>query len=153
MPRHAMKPKVYEKLLAHLVQVEENCSQWLHDQFPLLTPQREQTAQLMDRYVKQLQAFLANSLLSDHADDDLPFAVMGSRVRLLNGESGTSKEFEILPFYEERVNSDHVSILSPLGNALLLKPKGAQLIVKAPRGDINCKLLTIYYPDGTAIKE
>jgi hypothetical protein len=153
MPRHAIKPKAYEKLLAHLVQVEDNCSQWLHDQFPLLTPQREQTVRLLDCYVKQLQSFLADAMSCDCASNELPFVVMGSRVRVVNSVSGKIQEFEILPFYEERVNNNHISILSPLGNALLLKAKGSQVTIKAPRGDINCQVLAIFCPDDTSSGE
>ena len=37
MVQRAIKPQIYENLLRHLTEVEENRSQWVHDHFPQLS--------------------------------------------------------------------------------------------------------------------
>ncbi len=147
MAQRLIKAEDYERILAHLVAVEETRSQWTHDQFPLLSPQRENMVQLLDNYVNQLEALMKNALRSSRAGDELPFVIMGSQVEVLNPPSGKRQTFVIVPFYEQRVNNNHISILSPLGSALLLKAKGDLVTINAPRGDIDWEVISIKYPD------
>lgn len=149
MVQRAIKPQTYENLLRHLVAVEENRSQWVHDYFPQISPERKQVVNLLDLYVRQLEAFLENSIRSEKSNNELPFVIMGSQVELINPETGKRQILEILPLYEERIKSHHISILSPMGSALLLKSKGASVTIKAPRGDINWQIISIKYPENS----
>jgi hypothetical protein len=145
--QRAIKPQIYENLLRHLTEVEENRSQWVHDHFPQLSPEREQVVNLLDLYVKQLDDFLCSCIRSDRAGNELPFVTMGCQVEVVNSSNGKKQVLEILPLYEERAKSNHISILSPMGSALLLKNKGATVTIKAPRGDIDWQVLSIQYPE------
>lgn len=149
MVQRAIKPRIYENLLRHLVEVEENRSQWVHDHFPQITPEREQVVNLLDLYVKQLDTFLRSCIRSERAGNGLPFVIMGCQVEVVNPPTGKKQVLEILPLYEERAKSNHISILSPMGKALLLKNKGATVTIKAPRGDIDWQVLSIQYPENT----
>lgn len=153
MNRHAIKPQTCAKLLSHLVAVEDRRSQWIHDQFPQLSPQRELMVELLDSYVKKLETFLSETSRSARASDNLPFVLMGSQVKVLNPRNQKTQTFVIIPFYEERVCNNHISILSPMGNALLLKAEGESVIINAPRGDIEWKIMSVKYPQDTSTGE
>lgn len=147
MGQWEIRPRAYENLLNHLVTIEENRSQWVHDHFPQLSPERDQLVNLLDQYIQELDAFLRNAKQSEQCSDELPFVIMGSEVEALNLENGKRQVFTILPFYEERVKNHHISILSPMGKSLLLKTKGAVVTINAPRGNINWEIINIKYPD------
>lgn len=153
MAKRAINPQIFSKILAHLVAVEENRSQWIHDQYPQLSVQRQQMVDLLDNYVKQLEAFISKSSRSVRASGDLPFVIMGSQVEVENTQNQKTQTFVILPFYEERVYNHHISILSPMGNALLLKAKGDSVTINAPRGDIEWRIMSVKYPEDASIGE
>lgn len=130
-----------------MVTSEESRSQWVHDHFPQLSPEREQLVNLLDLYIEEMEAFLRDAKQTEECSDELPFVTMGSEVEVINLENKKRQVFTILPFYEERVKNHHISILSPMGKSLLLKTKGAVVTINAPRGDINWEIINIKYPD------
>lgn len=146
MGQWEIRPQTYENLLHHLVTIEESRSQWVHDHFPQLSPDREQLVNLLDLYISEMDSFLRDLKQSDQSSDELPFVIMGSEVEVINLENEKRQAFTILPFYEERVKNHHISILSPMGKSLLLKTKGEVVTINAPRGDVHWEIISIKYP-------
>ncbi len=153
MGQWEIRPQVYEELFLHVQMSEEKYSQWIHDHFPQLSPERECLVSLLETYIEEMKAFLKSVKQVEGCDDELPFVTMCSEVKVANQLSNRQQHLIVLPFYEERVKNHHISILSPMGSSLLLKSKGAIVTIKAPRGDIDCEVVSIRYPGARQYSE
>jgi transcription elongation factor GreA len=76
---------------------------------------------------------------------DLPKdrAVFGSRVLLENLETGEDVEYQLVGPDESDVEKGRISIVSPLGKAILGKKPGDELVVNAPNGKRTYELVEI----------
>jgi transcription elongation factor GreA len=76
---------------------------------------------------------------------DLPKdrAVFGSRVLLENLETGEDVEYQLVGPDESDVEKGRISIVSPLGKAILGKKPGDELVVIAPNGKRIYELVEI----------
>jgi transcription elongation factor GreA len=76
---------------------------------------------------------------------DLPKdrAVFGSRVLLENLETGEDVEYQLVGPDESDVEKGRISIVSPLGKAILGKKPGDELVVNAPNGKRTYQLVEI----------
>jgi transcription elongation factor GreA len=77
--------------------------------------------------------------------DSLPKdrAVFGSRVLLENMETGQDVEYQLVGPDESDVEKGRISVVSPLGRALLGKKPGDALIVEVPGGKRSYELVEI----------
>jgi transcription elongation factor GreA len=77
--------------------------------------------------------------------DNLPKdrAVFGSRVLLENLETGQDVEYQLVGPDESDVDQGRISILSPLGRALLGKKPGDEVMVDVPGGRRAYELIEI----------
>ena len=70
-------------------------------------------------------------------------AVFGSRVLLENMETGQDVEYQLVGPDESDVEKGRISVVSPLGRALLGKKPGDELIVEVPGGKRSYELVEI----------
>jgi transcription elongation factor GreA len=70
-------------------------------------------------------------------------AVFGSRVLLENMETGQDVEYQLVGPDESDVGNGRISIVSPLGRALLGKKPGDELVVEVPGGKRAYELIEI----------
>lgn len=70
-------------------------------------------------------------------------AVFGSRVRLENTETGQDVEYQLVGPDESDLEKGRLSIVSPLGRAVLGKKPGDELIVEVPGGKRTYELVEI----------
>jgi transcription elongation factor GreA len=70
-------------------------------------------------------------------------AVFGSRVLLENMETGQGVEYQLVGPDESDVGKGRISVVSPLGRALLGKKPGDELIVEVPGGKRSYELVEI----------
>jgi transcription elongation factor GreA len=77
--------------------------------------------------------------------DNLPKdrAVFGSRVRLENLETGQGVEYQLVGPDESDVGNGRISIVSPLGRAILGKKPGDELVIDVPGGKRAYELVEI----------
>ena len=77
--------------------------------------------------------------------EDLPKdkAVFGSRVLLENSETGQETEYQLVGPDESDVEKGRISVVSPLGRALLGKKPGDELIIDVPGGKRTYELVDI----------
>jgi transcription elongation factor GreA len=61
-------------------------------------------------------------------------AVFGSRVLLENSDTGQETEYQLVGPDESDVEKGRISVVSPLGKALLGKKPGDEMIIDAPGG-------------------
>jgi len=130
-------------LIEQLVAIEDKRYRWLDEQVPLPSRERDELNELIDRYIEALLSLIKESRRSLQSSDQLPYVIMNCivEVELLNRQRRQS--FRILPFYEERVSSGDISILSPVGRSLLLKENGSQVVVPAPSGELLFQIRSI----------
>jgi transcription elongation factor GreA len=76
---------------------------------------------------------------------DLPKdrAVFGSRVLLENLETGQNAEYQLVGPDESDVENGRISIVSPLGKAILGKKPGDELVIQVPGGKRTYELVEI----------
>jgi transcription elongation factor GreA len=79
-------------------------------------------------------------------DDANDLVDVGERVRLRDLENGRRAEYELVGALEADVSRGRVSVLSPIGRALVGRRKGEVAIVEAPKGAIRLKILSIATP-------
>lgn len=70
-------------------------------------------------------------------------AVFGSRVLLENTETGQDVEYQLVGPDESDLDKGRISIVSPLGRALLGKKPGDELVVEVPGGKRTYELVEI----------
>ena len=70
-------------------------------------------------------------------------AVFGCRVLLENMETGQDVEYQLVGPDESDVENGRISVVSPLGKALLGKKPGDELIVEVPGGKRSYELIEI----------
>ena len=75
---------------------------------------------------------------------------VGERVRVRELSSGETAEYQLVGALEADPVRRRISILSPLGQALLGKCAGDTAVVDAPRGRLHYEILSTSAPDGSA---
>jgi transcription elongation factor GreA len=70
-------------------------------------------------------------------------AVFGSRVLLENSDTGQETEYQLVGPDESDVEKGRISVVSPLGKALLGKKPGDELIIETPGGKRAYELVDI----------
>lgn len=72
-------------------------------------------------------------------------AIFGATVEIEDVDTGDLKKYTLLGPDEAEPSKGTISILSPVGQALLGKQVGDELVVDAPRGKINYEVVSITF--------
>lgn len=100
---------------------------------------------IMEGRIAQLQGIVANSEVVDPSQVESDKVVFGATVTILNVETDESTTYQIVGEPESDINQGKISYNSPLGKALIGKEEGDEVIVKAPKGDIEYEVEEIEY--------
>ena len=84
-------------------------------------------------------------LVEDAFDDDPAVVEVGDRV-MIRLDDGTAERYVLVHPAEAAVDSDRISIESPLGRALLRRRVGEFVSVIAPSTSYRCRILTAARP-------
>ncbi len=133
-----------EELIKHLVQVEENADHFIEDFFPSPSPEREEIKETLQQYIKKIEDLLTTASLGDE-QEEFPFVIIGCQVEVKDLVSGEILVFRIISPADGLPGEHGISPLSPVGKALLLKEKGAQVCVEAPGGTFHYQITSITY--------
>ncbi|MGE5529155.1 MAG: GreA/GreB family elongation factor [Patescibacteria group bacterium] len=128
---------VFERLMASLVELEENEERLYQTYYPELSEKRRAVRAMLDGYRLKMSSFLQTSVIvaeGCESLDCLPFVVIGSRVTLRDDETGDDYAYKINHPWRCGASGEDVSYLSPLGGSLLLKGKGDKVDFDAPGG-------------------
>ncbi|MCK5884744.1 MAG: transcription elongation factor GreA [Bacteriovoracaceae bacterium] len=87
--------------------------------------------------ISHLQGILATSRVIEIGKINSQKIVFGATVTLFDAAKDTTLTYQIVGNDEADINKGRVSFLSPLGKALMGKEEGDEVIVKAPKGDIE----------------
>ncbi|QJT07844.1 transcription elongation factor GreA [Oceanidesulfovibrio marinus] len=71
--------------------------------------------------------------------------IFGATVEIEDVESGESKTYTLLGPDESEPNKGSISVLSPVGRALLGKEVGDEVVVEVPRGRVEYEILSVKF--------
>ncbi len=100
---------------------------------------------IMEGRIAKLQGIVASSEVLDPSLVESEKIVFGATVTILNADTDESIVYQIVGEPESNINEGKISFNSPLGKALIGKEVGDEVIVKAPKGDIEYEVEDIEY--------
>ncbi len=87
--------------------------------------------------IAEIQGKLNSAQVVDTSKISNEKIVFGAYVTLFNEDKEESRSFQIVGEDEAQALDDKISYTSPLGKALIGREEGDEVVVKAPKGDIN----------------
>lgn len=133
----------YENLLAHLVDFEERRNNIINLYFPEYNKQRDEFEELINNYISALDEVVKNVSFSDTSENDFPFVCLNSVVEIEDVKEAEIFNYMLIEPEAMNTENDCITILSPMGKALLCKKKGEIFSVKAPSGVYKYKVRSI----------
>lgn len=100
---------------------------------------------IIEGRISQLQGVIATSQVVDFANMTADRIIFGTTVTLLDTEKDESTTYQIVGDFESDINEGKISYKSPLGKALIGKEEGDEVIVKAPKGDIEYEVESVEF--------
>ncbi|MCG0279072.1 MAG: GreA/GreB family elongation factor [Thermanaeromonas sp.] len=146
MDKVRLSPVIFENLIKHLVNIEEEKEKLLEQYFPRPSKERSDLEKLFDNYIRQVEQLIKNAIKSETTNTNLPIVIFGSEVEVENLDTGEISRFRIVSPFDIDVESGDISYLSPMGRSLLLKRTGDEVTVHAPAGVFRYKIKSIKFP-------
>lgn len=87
--------------------------------------------------IAELQAKVASANVINVSEVKNDKIVFGATITLYNVDKEETRTIQIVGEDEAQSGQDKISYTSPLGKALIGKEVGDEVIVKAPKGDVN----------------
>jgi len=100
---------------------------------------------MLEARIRYIQTRLATSRVIDLATLGGVKAIFGATVEIEDVDSGDVKTWTLLGPDEAEPSKGSISILSPVGQALLGKEAGDEITVEAPRGKILYEIVSIRF--------
>ena len=95
--------------------------------------------------IGELQAKLGSAKVVDPTNAQHDKIVFGATVTVVHIENDETTTFQIVGEDEAMTSSEKISFSSPLGKSLIGKEEGDEVIVKAPKGDIEYSVEQVEY--------
>lgn len=95
--------------------------------------------------ISQLQGILASSEVIDPKTVNSDKIVFGATVTILNVDTDETVTYKIVGEPESDMKKGLISFNSPLGKALIGKEEGDEVVVRAPKGNIEYEVESIEY--------
>ena len=97
--------------------------------------------------ISQLQGVIARARVVDVSKINSSKIIFGATVTLNDPEKDLIFTYKIVGEEEAEFKENKISYISPLGKALIGKEVGDNVIVKAPKGDVEYEIEAIEYLD------
>lgn len=148
MSKFVISKPIYEGLIKHLVDMEEEKNKVLEEYYYDMTADRLNFENLIDNYVINIDKYIKNAEIADKSDSDCPFVVINSVVEVEDLSNNSVEKFQIIsPFLNDHsLDGESASYLSPIGRSLLLKKQGEKVIVETPMENIEYRVKSIELP-------
>ncbi|HAW70494.1 MAG TPA: transcription elongation factor GreAB [Firmicutes bacterium] len=143
MGKYVLSEPIYENLLQQLVSIEEQKEQQINNFLCTSPRERDECIQILKKYLNCLDQILRTAERNNTAQDEMPFVTVDSYVQLYDYETATIDEFRVISPFNEQVEFNDISFLSPLGKELLMKKVDEEVIVKAPGGTFRYRIESI----------
>lgn len=136
---------IYEKLIEHLVEIEEEKSQVIEEYYYEMSAERLEFETLIANYISHIDKHVKKMKKSKKKSIDCPFVIIDSIVEVEDINSNEVEKFKIVsPFLTSNpLDGDYASYLSPIGKSLLLKKVGDHVLVETPMGNIEYEIKSI----------
>lgn len=144
MSRIKLTEKAQRNLLYNLVEMESK-KNLITDQWATDLKEKNEMDGFFTEYFNLLDGVVKKVGICATATNEFPFVAVGCKVTLQDVDNDSVIEFNIVPPYQEQIDFNDVSILSPMGKSLLKKCKGDIINVQAPGGMFRYKILSIIY--------
>jgi len=140
---------IFEMLVKHLVDVEEERAQVVKKYFPQSTREKDDYELLMRNYIKEIERCLSSGEARKIKDGQCPFVIIGSIVEVEDLQFNEVEKFQIVcPFSDKNsALTECASYLSPIGKALLLKKVNDKVTVDTPAGRFDYVVKSIEIPE------
>ncbi len=143
MFKSRLSKPIFEKLLMHIVNIENDKDDLTNEYFPEQTKQRQRFKDLLENYIGKIDALIRNHMsVCENADNKLPFVIVGCTIKILDRDTKDVHHYRIVT-PDNSTEENDVSIFSPLGKSLLLKEVGDEVIINSPDGPLRYKILSI----------
>jgi len=93
--------------------------------------------------IQELEYKLAHANVIDPEKIKTDAAVFGCKVVLENTDTGEEFQYQLVGPDESDIKEGRISVASPLGQAILGKKLGAEIVINAPAGKRNYELINI----------
>lgn len=133
----------YENLLAHLVDFEDRRLNIINLYFPDYSKQREEFVELIDGYISSLDTIIKNISFSDDSSNNFPFVCLNSEVEIEDIEETETYNYKLIVPETNNSGANCITILSPMGKALLCKKEGDTVSVNTPSGVYRYRIKSI----------
>jgi transcription elongation factor GreA len=104
---------------------------------------------MLEARINYIQSRIPQLNVIDLKTMDGEKAAFGATVELEDAETGETKRYTLLGPDEADPTKGSISVLSPVGRALLGKEEGDEVVVQAPRGKIEYEIVSIEYLAGS----
>lgn len=148
MSKSIISSSVFNLLVKHLVDIEEERDQIIEDYYTDPTPEKEDVKMLINNYITKIENFITQAKIEKAEKDNLPFVIIGSIVEIEDLSYHKIEKLQIIsPFFNHvDMQLDYASYLSPMGQALLLKKVNDIVNLKTPVGQLKYKIYSIQLP-------
>ncbi len=148
MEKTIVSRPVYENIVKHLVDIEEEKNRVLEEYYYDMTSERLDFENLIDNYVINIDKYIQTAKIADTPENDCPFVTINSIVEVQDLTDNSVEKFQIIsPFLSDHsLDGECASYLSPIGKSLLLKKKGDKVIVETPMENIEYIVKSIELP-------
>lgn len=98
---------------------------------------------MLQAKINDLQEKLGRALIVDRTNLPTDRVVFGSKVRVLDTGINEQEDFVLVGPGDEDYDNNMILTTSPIGQALIGKKVGDQVVVPVPRGSLTLKILEI----------
>lgn len=133
----------FDMLVSGLLNMEEGKRMLFDDYFPNPSKEREEIAELTDKYLSQLEKTVSQTTVGELSSNEFPYVVVGCQVTIQAVDSSETYDYRIISPLSAKTDFRDVSYLSPMGKALLLKRVDDIVSVEAPGGVFNYRIVAI----------
>lgn len=98
---------------------------------------------LLELKIAKMKNLIANARILDESKIDSSKVLIYSVVKIKNMGNNVEMTYAIVPESEADLKNGKISVASPIGKALLGKKKGEEVVVDAPAGKLNFKIITV----------
>lgn len=100
---------------------------------------------MLEARIRYIESRLATSQMIDLDSLDGERVTFGATVEIEDVETGESKTWTLLGPDESDPAKGSISLLSPVGQAMLGKEEGEEIVVDAPRGKIRYEIVSVRF--------
>lgn len=135
--------EAFNSLLANLVELEEGIGEIIDVFFREPSKEAEDLKKVLRDYVRWMDEMIKSVTIEATADNQFPYAIIGSEVIVEEKGGGGTYSFKLVSPLRNKVESNEISFLSPMGKAMLLKKINQNFVVEAPGGNFEYKIVDI----------